>query len=946
MARQATRPTRDAPPDAVPARRRRPIGLAVGLVAAAVFVVCTIGPPLAGRGVFLSHDLIYRAYPWRALEDPVSLNVADHGQTSDTVDATFPARSHFGTRVRAGHFDGWNPWVSGGEPFGSTSSAGMLGPLAAPFLVFPDWLAPALVKLGGLIAAIGFTYLFCRRLATDRLPALFAGIAFAGSGFMVMWTNWQHVDVAALIPALFWATERFLQRRTAAACVPIAVALAAMLLGSFPAVTGYALYALGAYVVVRLLAEPGRDWRRVLRGAAGAGSGLLAGLLLVAFVVLPFAARLGEMIGENRAQHPSDNLGVATLLTSVAPEAFGLSSNGETFQSKQSLIYGFAALSQVEAIAFVGVSTVLLATAAMALPGLGSTPKGARAALAGTTAVVAWVMFVGGPALRELQILPVFSDNFIGRARSILGFAIAALAALGWQALVDQERPLTSSSRRRGALVVLAAVAVAAVVLIASVRLVRPLGRGSILGEGLVLPTIIGVLSLGAILLLWRGRDRARTVAAAALPCLLVVESLALALPLLPNESSETLYPKTEATRFLQDNVGHERVGVEGRTYYGNSPMFYGFRTPTGHAFHAETWKDMLVAADDQVFASSPSFSALRGDPEVVTSPVLDRLGVGWFATTPERPPFGQRAPVSLARGTCGESAVRLAGDRPASVTVPAGDGLRGVVLHLCEPATPTGDATLTLTSATPDRPATGSLHLGPPLAEGELVVAIPGEDLRSGGEVLQLSLSGAPGLELSLAGVEAGQPAVDVIRPVDDGLRLAFADELRIYERTSALPRIRWAAQARIVPDSDERVALLAGGAVPDDTVVLNEDGARADGDPAAVEIVTDEPDGITARVDAEGAGYLVVADALQTDWIATVDGESAELVDADHAGVAVAVPAGAHDVTLRYRPRGQRAGLAISGVTALGLAALVGVSRRGVWRRDRPGPHPARHD
>jgi uncharacterized membrane protein YfhO len=45
----------------------------------------------------------------------------------------------------------------------------------------------------------------------------------------------------------------------------------------------------------------------------------------------------------------------------------------------------------------------------------------------------------------------------------------------------------------------------------------------------------------------------------------------------------------------------------------------------------------------------------------------------------------------------------------------------------------------------------------------------------------------------------------------------------------------------------------------------------------------------------------------------------------------VAVEVPAGRHDVELRYRPRGQRAGLVISSLTALGLLAAV------VWERRR---------
>jgi uncharacterized membrane protein YfhO len=79
----------------------------------------------------------------------------------------------------------------------------------------------------------------------------------------------------------------------------------------------------------------------------------------------------------------------------------------------------------------------------------------------------------------------------------------------------------------------------------------------------------------------------------------------------------------------------------------------------------------------------------------------------------------------------------------------------------------------------------------------------------------------------------------------------------------------------------------------------------------------------GMAASVDARGDGYLVVADALQQGWVGEVDGEPADLVDADHAGVAVHVPAGRHEVTLRYAPPGQRAGVAVSAASAAGIAA-----------------------
>jgi hypothetical protein len=79
---------------------------------------------------------------------------------------------------------------------------------------------PAAIKLVQMAAAIGFTFLLCRRLGAGRVPSLVGGLAFAGSGFMVIWTNWPQPEVAALIPAAFWAMERFLARPTVRSACP------------------------------------------------------------------------------------------------------------------------------------------------------------------------------------------------------------------------------------------------------------------------------------------------------------------------------------------------------------------------------------------------------------------------------------------------------------------------------------------------------------------------------------------------------------------------------------------------------------------------------------------------------------------------------------------------------------------------------------------------------
>lgn len=916
----------------------RRLTLAAALLGAVVLVVGTVGPPLFGKGVFLTDDTIFYAYPWRAHENPGVLDVAHHGPTTDTVDAIYPTRVRFADAARDGNILGWDPLVVGGMAVGSESTSGVLSAFAWLYLLLPSWYAPAGIKVLQMAVAIGFTYLFCRRVGTTRIPALFAGMAYAGSGFLVMWTNWQQPEIAALIPALFWATERYLQRPGVTTAIPIAVALASMLLGGFPSVVGYALYVLVGYVAIRLLAAPDRPARRRIAAAGGAGVGMVAGILLAAAVLVPFAAHLGDLDLGRRDEAPDDNLGVSTLVTTVAPDALGLSSNGPDAEY-------FGMRNQVEGISFVGVTTALAALVALCLPGPHAMPRGVRAALAAAAVGLGWATFAGGFPLRLLQNLPVFSDNFIGRTRSILGFTVAVLAALGLQALLERRQ----LAGRRGWIVagsvVAATTATSALVGDRALDLARSVQQADVLRSGLVLPLAVGVAAVGLFGLVRMGPRWAAEAGLVGMIALLVVESLRLSLPLLPNEDRSQLYPTTPGIEFLADSQGSDRIAPEGFTLFGNAAALFGIRSVTGHMFNATTWKQAVRAADPQAFDRSPTYAALRGDEAVMASPILDRLGVRWFAATAQHAPAGRPEDHGLAGATC-ERPVALSSS--LAVAIPAGDGLRAVVVQTCAAAElPHGSMLRTDVRQGQSTAVGWQRFTGTVVPAQELALAVPAEAVRGNGEsIITLTLDGADGRTLPLATTATGDLGLEVVRPVDDGLRLAFADDLRIYERTTALPRLRWASRSIVIDDTARRLTALSGGTIDRDTVVLSEPGHGSNAIPAAtgeeadaggaeLAVVIDSPTAIELTVEAESSGYVVVADALQTGWAATVDGKGASLVQADHAGVAVEVPAGRHDVELRYRPRGQRAGLAISSLTALGLLAAV------VWERRRRRRH-----
>jgi hypothetical protein len=86
--------------------------------------------------------------------------------------------------------------------------------------------------------------------------------------------------------------------------------------------------------------------------------------------------------------------------------------------------------------------------------------------------------------------------------------------------------------------------------------------------------------------------------------------------------------------------------------------------------------------------------------------------------------------------------------------------------------------------------------------------------------------------------------------------------------------------------------------------------------------------------EIDSPNPTLLVVAEAWFPGWTATVDGESAPVLQADGAFLGLAVGPGRHVVRLSYRrPLAADAGRAITGATLLGLAVVA-------WRRRGRGP------
>jgi uncharacterized membrane protein YfhO len=98
-------------------------------------------------------------------------------------------------------------------------------------------------------------------------------------------------------------------------------------------------------------------------------------------------------------------------------------------------------------------------------------------------------------------------------------------------------------------------------------------------------------------------------------------------------------------------------------------------------------------------------------------------------------------------------------------------------------------------------------------------------------------------------------------------------------------------------------------------------------------VQLVEYEPMRVRLRTRHERPAFLVLADAFDRQWGATVDGQPTRVYPTDRLLRGVCVPAGDHEVEFRYHPRAFRRGVVLAVAGSLGAGMALVVERR--WRR-----------
>ncbi len=827
-----------------------------------------------------------------------------------------PLRAEVWEAWRGGELPAWNRSQFGGSPLLASYRPGALYPPMVALAPLDPFGAFQLLVLFSLAAAGLVTFFYLRRLGAGMTGSYVAGLCFALGPYLAGHLGQTDAVVAApLLPLVLLAAESHMNRASVGRAAGLSGALALLLVAGSPAASraGVALL-LGRLLLGHLRPHDGGPSPRQSGLAVALGFALAAPQLLPSLLLLPEAGRqvtgladgdpawpgFAGLIVRYVSHTPAPALALAALplvMTHMAVRVLGLALLVCLW-----LQWGRGPLSEPGALALVfDFALAVLCGLSLSVQWRARhEPLGAR--------LRAWFLFTALCSSAALSVAAAATGPLPESLTAAVG--VLAFAMIVYFATVTHRDPLIANVW---------------LLPLTAAFLLQPHGRGAWAGA----PTRSVVEE---------GTATRRSVEAA-----MGAGRRELSLSL------ATAWPEATAA-----DLGHAGLA-----------RFSGRRNAAGY-------DPMVPLRTRAAIGGMGPDGTLRGDFFATSPARLEALGVRWALAEAEalasRPdPWGLGEPLDLEllpdvprflplplqpaselrlashladakdveEGTVVATAeVRLASGRTIALPLRAGEhtaewahdrpDVRAVIRHGRAPVLESW-------------PADGAAFLGYRYFAS---LPLPGRFLVDGVRLVR-----APGSfrfllsRLSLRDAASGRftPASRVSAWLSDTRVLhevAATPGVRLFALPDALGPAAVLGRVRVVADEEARLRALA-------------EPERAGFDPRREALLAAVPPGFVAgdrprgallaraagsRLEAlaEGPGLLVLAESWDRGWSATLDGRPAEVVAANEARLAVALPPGWHRVVLRYAPPGFAAGLALGGLAFAVLAVRLGFDRQ----------------
>jgi len=386
---------------------------------------------IGGRGLVPADGVLNRP-PWNQTERPSNYLLGDQYSTF------IPQHEFVHREILQGHFPLWDPYLDCGKPNLGSIQGALLFPINLLLMPLDPFYASGPAAFLKLFLAGLFTMLYLRLLGASDCAAFLSGLIFSLSGFMIVWLGHPQVNCAMWLPLLLYFIEKSflgLPGRSAnifsggilRAWIGFAITYGLMLLGGHPPTMVHVTILAGIYFLIRLT-----EYRRaqpLWRFGMFMGS-LAIGFLLAAPQLLPYLEyyRHSSSSMASAAVHRwSTALTPGSLIFFLFPHLAGSPTEGFEDMAK---VLGLRDLPNFnERTGYVGILPLLFVTWAIAF-------RRCKFTLFYLIVVIASLLVIFGvpPLPAIMGKLPILCDINQTRLLLFVGFGIAVLAGLGWDA--------------------------------------------------------------------------------------------------------------------------------------------------------------------------------------------------------------------------------------------------------------------------------------------------------------------------------------------------------------------------------------------------------------------------------------------------------------------------------------------------------------------------------
>jgi uncharacterized membrane protein YfhO len=893
----------------------------------------------------------------------------------------YPYKAYAAETIRNGSLPLWNSYLFMGVPFVANTQSAVLYPLNIPLY----WLSvPKMVSCSAVLHLFlggAFTYLFARRtLGLSQWGSLTSGLTLALGGFLgAQVEHPNQLSVLVWLPLLLFLFQRSYESRRAIYLVLTTLVVALQFLAGHTQSSYINLMALGCYALFLPLSEASsHDHTR--QAISRAARPLARSLVLLALVVA-----LGLCLASCQLL-PTYELSTLSIRGEGLPYRQVVSFSLSPGELHRSLLPNLSDRVFSEYVAYVGFLPLLLATLGL-LRGRSNPHRFFFAFLAVLGLLLA--LGVYNPVYYVLyRLVPGFSLFRVpARWLYLYVVGISLLAGLGSEELVSLSQPL-ARPRKWCALMGLAlGIAVVCLVVLdpppAMVILywVTALGLGVLLlyvglrrRRGTMFLALVTALLIGELFL--ASRSQAYNEATSSQAFSSMRTSVA---HLLTDRSVYRSLSYSDGKfdpgdlREIQENLGWQLpeeavydylVATKQKEILApNLPLLYGIQSIDGYdggvlplSAYVE-WQRLLLP-ESEVSIDGRLQGRISEIPEAW---LLNLCNVKYILTDKTYDAWVDGAYYDLSHRAI------LGGSEPFELTVadlpsfPA--TALGVVSYLIDGQGVAQDAVVAVVTVTDDTGHSRSFELraGTDTAEGRYAASSPqhsearivghwrddpsGNDYHTlleweeafqprqirvqwVGETGQLRLRG-----LTLIDQRTGTHRALIVSS-DGHYRLVHSGDVKIYENLDVHPRAFVVHESRYF-DQEEQVleAMQDDSFDPGQEVLLLGEEARLESSSGhfgdEVTLTSYEPERVIVEAHLGEPGYLVLTDAYYPGWRAILDGQPAEILRADYYFRAVPLPEGDHRVEFVYDPLSFRLGVALSGLSLIGLSGFVALTR-----------------